>query len=56
MIMDSVFKKRVGENGAELLYIGELDDAFPVKTFFTTKNGGMSVGAVRIAQHGRCVG
>lgn len=44
MIMDSVFKKRVGENGAELLYIGELDEAFPVKTFFTIKNGGMSVG------------
>ena len=42
--MDNVFKKRVGKNGAELLYISELDDAFPVKTFFTTKNGGLSTG------------
>lgn len=42
---DNVFRKRVAQNGAELLYISALDDEFPVKTFFTTKNGGLSTGA-----------
>ena len=43
--MSDIFRKRVGENGAELLYISALDDEFPVKTFFTTKNGGLSGGS-----------
>lgn len=42
---DKIFKKCTAQNGAELLYISALDDVFPVKTFFTTKNGGLSSGS-----------
>ena len=40
-----IFKLRTAENGVQYLYITELEDRFPVKAFFTTKNGGVSQGA-----------
>ncbi len=43
--MSEVFSERVCESGAQMLYISALDDNFPVRTFFTCKNGGNSVGA-----------
>lgn len=41
---NDIFRKYTGKNGAELLCISVLDDVYPVKTFFTTKNGGLSTG------------
>lgn len=37
-----VFKRKICENGLEVLNIPELDDNFSVKTFFTMRSGGVS--------------
>ncbi|MBR5228935.1 MAG: peptidoglycan editing factor PgeF, partial [Firmicutes bacterium] len=40
-----IFKERTVDNGVKYLYITELEDRFPVRAFFTTKDGGVSTGA-----------
>lgn len=42
-MMGEVFAERTS-GGAQMLYISALDDNFPVRTFFTCKNGGNSSG------------
>lgn len=42
---DPLFKLRIAPNGVEYLYIPVLDDTGLVRTFFTTRRGGVSTGA-----------
>ena len=39
------FSEKTAENGVQYLYVPEIDDKYPVRTFFTTRKGGVSEGA-----------
>jgi len=40
-----VFAEKTAQNGVQYLYIADIDDRYPVRTFFTTRKGGVSKGA-----------
>jgi len=54
--MGDIFQKFRKVNEAELLYVKELDERFPIRTFFTTKNGGLSSGAYQSLNMGAASG
>ena len=39
-----VFEKALADSGAQYLRIADFDRRYPVRTFFTSKNGGVSEG------------